>query len=107
MPLWHDAGLFSPEFNFKSVANAIPLCPLCHRQFDKAEDPGFVFFPSDLNFFIEFELRDKDQRENTNVRQVPNAVAYRNYQISSKAIPSNAIGGLYTRVFLKVIGTES
>jgi hypothetical protein len=42
-----------------SPINAIPLCPLCRTQFDLANDPGFVFFPSDLEFFINFELADR------------------------------------------------
>ena len=38
------------------------LCPLCHENFDNADDPGFVFFPIDIPFFIKWEIRDKERR---------------------------------------------
>jgi hypothetical protein len=66
-----------------------------------ADDPCFVFFPTDLRFFIDFELSDEIQRENTTTRQVPSAEAYKTHQVMNKTISSNAKGGLYTRVYLK------
>lgn len=42
--------------------NAIPLRPTCHCQFDLASDPGFVFIPTDLQYFIQFELEDRQRR---------------------------------------------
>jgi hypothetical protein len=103
--LWAEKGLIN--FSLISPINAIPLCPLCHAQFDLAIDPGFVFFPSDLEFFINFELADRQRRseaarEGANIpRQVPTAEQYKSYQVEKGVISSGEIGGLYQRVFLK------
>ncbi|KAL0632782.1 hypothetical protein Q9L58_008332 [Maublancomyces gigas] len=42
-------------------SNAILLCPLCHVQFDRP-NPGLVIVPSDLPWFVEWELRDRERR---------------------------------------------
>ncbi|KAK5140392.1 hypothetical protein LTR04_003020, partial [Oleoguttula sp. CCFEE 6159] len=42
--------------------NAILLCPLCHRNFDDYTSPGFVFVPSNINFFIQWEQKDQTRR---------------------------------------------
>lgn len=39
---WAEKGLIN--FSLVSAMNAIPLCPLCHYQFDLALDLGFVFY---------------------------------------------------------------
>ena len=58
--IWKEAALFNSDIDFKSTANGIALCAGCHRKFDNAVDPGFVFFPTDLQFFIDFEIIDQD-----------------------------------------------
>jgi hypothetical protein len=40
----------------------VPLCPTCHREFDATQCPGFIFFPSNLQFFIDFERQDFERR---------------------------------------------
>ncbi|KAM5447629.1 hypothetical protein MaudCBS49596_005888 [Microsporum audouinii] len=103
--VWEKAGLFN--FAYKSVANAIPLCPSCHVQFDLAIDPGYIFFPADLHFFINFELEDRERRRLTAEsgfpvkRQVPTAKDYKDHQIRNGSISPEDVGGLYRRVFLK------
>ncbi|KAJ9303618.1 hypothetical protein DTO217A2_6889 [Paecilomyces variotii] len=103
--IWEQAGLFT--FPYRSTSNAVPLCPSCHVEFDRSIDPGYVFFPSDLKFFIDFELEDRERREtaaangNPVKRQVPGAIQYRKYQQDKGLVSSDAIGGLYRRVFLK------
>ena len=87
--------------------NAISLCPLCHVQFDSALDPGFVFIPTDLDYFIDFELEDRKRRTAgapegiTLKREVPTAELYRKHQTENGAISRESIGGLYQPVFLK------
>lgn len=103
--MWEQAGLFT--FSYESASNAIPLCATCYGEFDLSIDPGYVFFPTDLKFFIDFEMKDRERRPITAgpghpiPRQVPTAVEYRTHQQGSGMVPSNAIGGLYRRVFLK------
>ncbi|PYH98484.1 hypothetical protein BO71DRAFT_316258 [Aspergillus ellipticus CBS 707.79] len=105
--IWEEAGLFT--FSYESAENAIPLCASCHVEFDLAIDPGYVFFPTDLKFFIDFEMEDRERRriaaENGHPirRQVPTAVQYRTHQQENGMISSDAICGLYRRVFLKNI----
>lgn len=38
------------------------LCPTCHREFDDTQYPCFIFFPSNLQFFIDFERQDFERR---------------------------------------------
>lgn len=87
--------------------NAIPLCPTCHQQFDCSWDPGFVFVPTDLPFFIEFEIEDRERRrmaENRGIvvgREVPSSEMYKQHQVSKGVITPDAIGGQYRPTFLK------
>lgn len=99
--LWLDAGLV--HFGLTSAANGIPLCGNCHSQFDRAHDPGFVFIPTDLQYFINFELEDRKRRSTSNIasRQVPTGAMYRDHLIKEKKIPDDATGGLYRPIFLK------
>ncbi|KAF7588963.1 hypothetical protein BBP40_004965 [Aspergillus hancockii] len=99
--LWFEAGLLN--FSLTSTANGIPLCGSCHTQFDRAHDPGFVFIPTDLEYFINFELEDRERRLTGNVlsRQVPTSVMYRDHLIKEKKIPDSAVSGLYRPIFLK------
>jgi hypothetical protein len=74
-------------------------------------DPGYVFFPTDIQYFIDFERRDRARREqlatDTAVpisslsRHVPTSADYKQHEIDSNLISPTAIGGRYSRVFLK------
>lgn len=52
--MWEEAGLFNFAYNHSN--NAIPLCP-CHRQFNAAIDPGYVFSPADLQFLMQILMK--------------------------------------------------
>ena len=112
--LWVDRGLI--DFSIDSVLNGIPLCATCHGQFDYALDPGLIFLPTDLQFFIDAELEDRKRRRGlasdwVNIqREVPDAERYRNHQIGVRykghqvgetAVGPDSIGGLYRPVFAK------
>jgi len=102
---WAELGLIN--FSLTSVMNAIPLCPTCHCQFDLAIDPGFIFIPMDLQYFIQFELKDRKRRKLgveegiILMRDVPTSEMYRLHQVEKGIIPIDAIGGQYLPVFLK------
>ncbi|KAL5344740.1 hypothetical protein ACLOAV_010432 [Pseudogymnoascus australis] len=100
-------GLITFE-NLGHVDNAIPLCPLCHRNFDDMLNPGFIFPPADLEYFIQYEKADQDRRREIGrrtgtmpTRVSPTAESYRNHQIETGAIPSDACGGTYMRFTLR------
>lgn len=59
--MYRQAGLIAFE-SLADVQNAVTLCPTCHREFDDTQCPGFIFFPSDLQFFIDFERQDYERR---------------------------------------------
>ncbi|QKX60439.1 uncharacterized protein TRUGW13939_07584 [Talaromyces rugulosus] len=101
--IWKEAALFNSDTDFKTIANGIALCPTCYRNFDNTADPGFIFFPTDLQFFIDFEINDQDRRRNDAGlrRRVPTAEDYKAHQLRTNTIPSDAKGGLYRCVFLK------
>ncbi|KAB8227225.1 HNH endonuclease signature motif containing protein [Aspergillus alliaceus] len=101
LDVWFEAGLLN--FSLLSAANGIPLCATCHTQFDRAHDPGFVFIPTDLQYFIDFELEDRERRlaSNTLPRQVPTSVMYRDHLMKEKKIPDDTTSGLYRPIFLK------
>ncbi|KAL8945466.1 MAG: hypothetical protein Q9211_000017 [Gyalolechia sp. 1 TL-2023] len=87
------------------AANGMPLCPACHKAFDNDANPGWVFFPQDLEFFIEFEKRDyarrlEEQRTKGALpsRQCPSSAAYREHQ--KNIIRAADHGGLYNAVML-------
>ncbi|KKZ64670.1 hypothetical protein EMCG_01358 [[Emmonsia] crescens] len=46
------------DYDLVSTANVIHLCPNCHVNFNHSSNPGFVFIPSDLGYFIRFEEDD-------------------------------------------------
>lgn len=103
--VWDQLGLIN--FSLTSFLNAIPLCPTCHCQFDKAIDPGLVFVPVDVEYFIEFELRDRERRRKaaeeglTAARRVPTSEMFKAHEVQKGIIEADAIGGLYTPIFLK------
>ena len=70
------------------VHNAIPLCQLCHRNFDDPCDNSFFFALSDLNYFVAFEKDDRKrhrpfwQREGSLPDRIcPTAKTYKEHQI--------------------------
>jgi hypothetical protein len=90
------------------VVNAIPLCPLCHRNFDDITNPGFIFIPADLDYFIEYEKADQERRRSiglctgtTPMRVSPTAESYRDHQIRDGALQAESCGGLYVRYTLR------
>lgn len=100
--LLQERGLLN--FNLKSVHNAIALCPLCHRAFDNALDPGFFFVPSHLGFFIDYEKNDYARRAATGFqegRKFPTSDEYTDYQISQGIITAGS-AGLYRCIFLRL-----
>ena len=97
--VWEKCELIN--FSYSSPANSVPLCPSCHAQFDNSADPGFVFFPTDLNFFINYELHDRQRRQQGGVRKTPSASDYKDHQVRECKVSSLTPGGLYRRVFLK------
>ncbi|KAH8431475.1 uncharacterized protein LDX57_009138 [Aspergillus melleus] len=89
------------NFDVTSTQNAMALCPVCHRLYDDGWDPGFTFWPVDLDFFIRFELRDRARRRRLppteqRQRRVPTA---RQYQFHQKGTDKEG-WGMYQRVYL-------
>ncbi|KAK6330106.1 hypothetical protein TWF718_003534 [Orbilia javanica] len=50
-----------PLTELHDINNAIPLCVACHDPFD-AKPPGFIVLPIDLNWFLDFERADFNDR---------------------------------------------
>ena|SRR5436190_1056381 len=69
-------GLF--DFDISSIENYICLCGTCRQAFENDVNPGWTFFPQDLNYFVDFEANDRQRRfHNPNLRrQVPTAEMY-------------------------------
>ncbi|KKZ66454.1 hypothetical protein EMCG_07819 [[Emmonsia] crescens] len=105
IPLWYDANLIN--FDLISVDNGIALCPTCHAEFDQMADPGFVLLPSDLQYFIDVELDERQARKlalknGKDVhRKVPTAEEYKIHQSNNGKVSADASGGLYRPIFLK------
>ncbi|KAF4231098.1 hypothetical protein CNMCM8980_005615 [Aspergillus fumigatiaffinis] len=90
------------------VDNGIPLCALCHRNFDDLYSPGFVFIPTDIGYFKDYEERDKKRRlEHYNrhrtrlKRSCPSPEDYRQQQLRHNVIQADHHGGLYNRYTLR------
>lgn len=86
-----------------AIENGIMLCTLCHPAFDDHLNPVWVFYPSDLNYFIQFELADRKYRmAHSRPRRVPNFAAYlRHQKNTTHDVPENAEFPLYVRHVLK------
>jgi hypothetical protein len=96
-----------PEsFSLSSVSNGIALCPTCHVNFDTYEDPGLVIVPSNLEFFVQYEIADYKKREEsarcgiTELRTTPTASDYQKYQVQEGAIDRSANAGLFKPIVL-------
>lgn len=107
---WHGyrkQGLIALEHK-SHAENAVLLCPNCHGEFDDIQYPGFIFFPADLQYFIDFEKDNYRRREvmAQNGETVPTRSCpfAEDYLISQNCIPvdrlQKQIGGLYQRYFL-------
>ncbi|CEJ54899.1 hypothetical protein PMG11_01187 [Penicillium brasilianum] len=98
---WDKARLIPAGANFKSKENAIFLCKSCHCQFDNTYSPGIVFFPADLEFFIEQEKADQACRKEAARngayvrRSPPTGAAYKAHQVGQGRADPSSIGGLY------------
>lgn len=73
------------------------LCPNCHTLFDDMLNPGWIFVPSDLDYFIDYELENRKTRQNLQDRAVPDCHEYLSHQIATRVQPSNATMPLYTK----------
>lgn len=95
------------NFACNTIENAVVLCSQCHIKFDMMQDPGWTFFPSDLNYFIDYEANDYRRRvlaASNGVREsrlCPTATDYVTTQYQSGSVSPTAPGGLYRRVFLQ------
>ncbi|KAL8870329.1 MAG: hypothetical protein Q9174_003602 [Haloplaca sp. 1 TL-2023] len=92
--------------SLNEVSNGIPLCPNCHSMLDSTDLPGFVFFPTDVEYFIDFERKDFERRQQIHdvtgqwpTRVVPTAQDYLQHQ--KDIVPLGATGGLYRRMFFR------
>ncbi|KAL3481262.1 hypothetical protein BJX99DRAFT_219433 [Aspergillus californicus] len=84
------------NFRLTPVMNGVGLCASCHVKYDDHCDPKLIFYPSDITFFIRYELRDRIRRQKDGSgRRIPNATQYTNWC------------GLYTRVIFKHHGLDS
>ncbi|OAP62760.1 hypothetical protein AYL99_01987 [Fonsecaea erecta] len=88
--------------------NGLPLCPSCHRAFDDLNNPGLIFIPIDLDYFIDFELKDYQSRidiaqrhGDIPPRMVPTPQMYSEYLKRQNLLSSEAVGGLYWRYTLR------
>lgn len=76
IPILIKRGLIN--FRLRSQLNGIGLCPTCHTKYDDHCDPKITFYPTDIEFFIRFELRDRARREkdSSSHRITPTAAQY-------------------------------
>ena len=87
--------------------NVITLCGACHQNFDHIDDPGWIFHPTDIKYFIQFECHDRERRASERAaglepkRTVPNGETYLKHQRTQGLIPKDSIGGLYSPVIFK------
>lgn len=86
--------------------NAIPLCPLYHDALDELSCPGWVFIPTDIQYFLDFERRDYKRRREvvdstgaSTVRVSPSPGQYLQHQ--RKEVEEDAHGGLYACYILR------
>ncbi|KAN0080983.1 hypothetical protein V8E54_004187 [Elaphomyces granulatus] len=50
------------DFMLDGPENVITLCGACHQNFDHIDDPGWIFHPTDIKYFIQFECHDRERR---------------------------------------------
>jgi hypothetical protein len=72
-------------------------------QFDRVDDPGFVFIPTDLQYFIDFELKDSEKRAlaaregNILPREVPTSTLYSGISPSARGVRTRSTISLLER----------
>ncbi|KIW76983.1 hypothetical protein Z517_09427 [Fonsecaea pedrosoi CBS 271.37] len=88
--------------------NGLPLCPSCHRALDDINQPGFTFIFTELEYFIDCERQDYQNRIDTAQQQgdipprmVPTPQMYSEYLKREELVSSHAVGGLYRRYTLQ------
>ncbi|KAL8709034.1 MAG: hypothetical protein Q9220_006158 [cf. Caloplaca sp. 1 TL-2023] len=88
--------------------NGIPLCPNCHQKYDE-DVPYWLFFPEDLDFFIDAERRDFNHRKHMwrhqnqiVARRPPTAQTYRDHQVGKGQMIPGAVWGSYRTFVVKV-----
>lgn len=88
------------NFKLQSADNGISLCKTCREQY-LSKYQGYIFYPADLQYFIDFEEHDRTQRSNASQRRVPTAQDYLENCITKGLVPQNSPGGLCNRVFVE------
>ncbi|KEF50845.1 uncharacterized protein A1O9_13101 [Exophiala aquamarina CBS 119918] len=88
--------------------NGLPLCPSCHRAFDDINNPGLIFIPTHLEYFIDFELKDYNNRldvarrlSHVPPRIVPTPQMYADYLQGRQILSPETKGGSYWRYTLR------
>ncbi|KAL8652823.1 MAG: hypothetical protein Q9210_002460 [Variospora velana] len=94
--------------------NGLPLCPNCHFQYDKPGDPGWVFFPADLKYFIEEEKKDVRRRKQSwredgqvHFRVPPTAARYFEDQERKRKLLPGARAGSYVAYIIESFGPDT
>ncbi|KAK6527380.1 hypothetical protein TWF281_010560 [Arthrobotrys megalospora] len=59
-----EIGILGKDFNVRGINNGIALCKLCHTSFDSLV-PDFVVLPLNLDYFLDFEKVNFDERLET------------------------------------------
>lgn len=83
-------------FPITGYENGMMLCPNCHALFDDMLNPGWIFVPADLEYFINYELEDRRTRQNIQYRTVSDLHEYLRHQIETGIQPANATMPTYT-----------
>lgn len=86
--------------------NAMPLCPQCQDAFDESSTLGWVFVPTDLKFFLDFEREDFERRTEAlkttgsrSGRICPSSLQYQVHQ--EQELERGVCGGLYMSYVLR------
>lgn len=93
--------------------NGIPLCPTCHRLFDKP-NPEFVLLPRHLSFFIDFEKRNLAARQarwdasrEKVSRLCPSKEEYWAYSATAARGAIESANGVYDVYYIRNCGPQS
>ncbi|KAL8655009.1 MAG: hypothetical protein Q9210_001156 [Variospora velana] len=116
LTLLSQSGLTNVE-HVNQMHNGLPLCPTCHRTYDRPGLPSWVFYPEDLKFFIREEKKDMKRRvqmwKNTKGkgepaprRIPPTSAAYSSYQKRTRIPQPEDKGGFYSIFVVSEFGPE-
>lgn len=100
---------FGPLGNYR---NAVLACGSCHNFYDRTSNTGWVFLPTRIDFFVQWEEKDFSSREQIleqsgreSERRYPNEQDYEDFMRTTGDIsdPDDGIcrGGLYHRYILE------